>query len=135
MAGKRSTFDKFILLFQKGQYEDLFFLIDPKFQWELRGIPSWQGKYSLKRIKALYNKLNASLEAKMHIKLHQLIVADKYAVAYLTQSVKQYGQKYAMDAIWLMELNRRGNKILRIQSFLMASPEIQSYAEMMKAAA
>ncbi len=135
MRGKKAIFEKFISLFQKRHYEDLLSLVDPKFSWELKGIPAWKGKYNLKKMLALYGRLQRTADIKMHVKLQRLIFADKYAVAHLSQSVKEYGQLHTIDAIWMMELNRSGNKLLRIQSFLLASPEIQSYAEMLKAAA
>lgn len=134
MTSKKAVVEKFLHCFQKGQYEELICLVDPKFRWEIKGIPAWKGTYSLNRIKGLYKKLQTKTEAKLHSKVHDLILADKCAIVHLTQSVRQYGERHTIDAIWIMYLNRSGNKILRIQSFLMASPEIQSYAEMLKAA-
>lgn len=131
----RPLFEKFLNYFHTVDYEQMYNLIDPNARWEIKGVPAMEGVYNLQKIKELNKKIHDLTKGKVKAELHEILTEGKKCVAHFTHQLNVEGKSISYDAVWFLELNNEGTKVVRAESIISANPEFFSFAEKIKKAA
>lgn len=132
----RNVFESLMNFFQNNEFDQMYALCDPNVHWQIKGVPALEGTYNLQKIKDLNNRIFEATQGKRNVTLHELLTEDKKAVVHFVQVFTQNeGKRIPLDTIWLIELNKEGTKVARIESFILSNPDVNAFGELIKKAA